>query len=209
MNEDGKRYPCPFHHCLMINEKCEECNELFEYVERLLRLEPFASESCQHCQTEGFSPFLWVLVFSLLIVSPSAATCFSLMLENKAWDCYTRFFWLAMQEKYMVLMSVPLCIWVGLVMLSMSITLERMTLLSNSCSQPLVLKQHLLGEGNSSSCHHDNRNELQLFTHLVRDSFFLNAFNKPGLNYTQFSPNGHPLWGHLLPTLSPCSCWLH
>lgn len=69
-------------------------------------------------------------------------------------------------------MSAPLCIWVGLVMLSMSITLERTTLLSNSCSQPLVLKQHLLGEGNSSSCHHDNRNELQLFIHLVGYSLF-------------------------------------
>lgn len=72
----------------------------------------------------------------------------------------------------MLLMSVPLCVWAGLVMFSMSTTLERMTLLGNSCSQPLVSKQHLLGESSSSSCHHDNTNELQLFVHLVGDLLF-------------------------------------
>ena len=72
----------------------------------------------------------------------------------------------------MLLMSIPLCIWVGLVTFSVSITLERTTLLGNSCSQPLVSKQHLLRQGSSSSHHHDNMNELHLLIHLVGQSLF-------------------------------------
>lgn len=72
----------------------------------------------------------------------------------------------------MLLMSIPLCIWVGLVKFSMSITLERTTLLGNSHCQPLDLKQHLLGQGSSSSRCHDNMNELQLFINLVGESLF-------------------------------------
>lgn len=100
-------------------------------------------------------------------------------------------------------MSVPLCIWAGLVMLSMSTTLERMTLLSNSCSQPVLLKQQLLGEGNSSAC------QIAVVHSFGGRFFILNAINKPTLNYTQLSQNAHLLWGHLLPPLSPCSCWLY
>jgi len=72
----------------------------------------------------------------------------------------------------MLLMSVPVCVCVSLVTFSTSITLKRTTLSGNSCSQPLVSKQHLLGEGSSSSCCHDNMNELQLFIHLVGESLF-------------------------------------
>lgn len=72
----------------------------------------------------------------------------------------------------MLLMSAPLRVWVGVVTFGVSVTRERTTLLGTSCSQPLPSKQHLLGEGSSSSHHHDNINELQLLIHLVGESLF-------------------------------------
>lgn len=87
-------------------------------------------------------------------------------------------------------MSVPLCIWAGLVMFSMSTTLER-TLLSSSCSQPVLLKQHLLGEGNSSSC------QIAVVHSFGGRFFILNAINKPKLNYTVF-----PKWSSVMRPLA-------
>lgn len=166
-----QKIPIFFHQCPMINEKCEECNELFEYVERLLRLEPFSL---------GFLPALShrrsfsISLSSCILPSHCISISSNLLLTNVKKQG------LRMKHKIFLVsyagkidtFNVCLCIWVGLVMLSMSTTLGRTTLLSNSCSQPLVLKQHLLGEGNSSSSYHDNRNEFQLLIHLVGDSLF-------------------------------------
>lgn len=76
----------------------------------------------------------------------------------------------------MLLMSITLWMWVGLVVFRTAITFVFiyicvcvlycniwMIILGNSCSQPLVLKLHLLGKESSFPCHHDNRNESQLF----------------------------------------------